>query len=206
MKRPRRPVKKAPRKAPARKARKSKPIFNLKIGTKDDPFHVDPIGVPKGVSMQWLGATSIKGAQEKGWRRVPRVEPVGGLALMWAPENVAAAQIKFWVDKAQEQRRMHSEPFALNEPKRWAKGGIPIMPPDFLVGEEYNRIASDAPPIIVEFPVSFSMPAVWQDAASALHLSNSEYARRRVLMAHHLITPDHDGIFHAFDLTTRKVD
>lgn len=175
-----------------------KPVTNprfskLAVGSPDDPFYVNPATIPSGVALQWATASvmnepadnfphslHLKRAIEGGWKPVKGVT-VKGLALVWAPIEVAEAQRNKNVFKAREQMREAAELFGLDEwGHRTSSSHLPLVTSSFMVSSNYDSVPPDTEPLDVAVTVSLRLSRRFQDAAAALKLTPEVYAQRRM--------------------------
>lgn len=186
----RKPVKKRrPRKVAAEpvaiKARPKNPRFNLTIGSDTDPFWIDPATIPEGFSLQWSIPTTLDAPKRRGWTPVPNIAAVGGQILTWAPYEVARAQRDAENQRALDQAEAMGSG-ALNHPVR-------ILSPSFMCSSDYERIATNTPPLDIQVNICLRLSARQLDAASALKLSPQEYGQRiaRMMLISPVNVPEH---------------
>jgi len=170
------------------------PIFNLKIGTHEDPFFIHPETIPDGVALQWVATDAesewhMSDALSNGWCLVDGKD-VKGLVLMWAPREVAKAQTDANINRAQKQMAEARALFGMNDGRASQyHGRVPMVSDAFMVSSNYGTIPSDAPPIDIDVTIQFRVSARWQDAAAALGLDVTEYTRRRLIMEPTVLGP-----------------
>ncbi len=191
------------------------PIFNLKIGTSEDPFFIHPETIPDGVALQWipLNVDDLERVQATGWKPVDGVDGVKSNMLVWAPKEVAKAQRDADFDRAKEQIREASALFGLDEyGHKLNRQVFPLVSPSFMVPTKYASIPDDSPSVDVDITIKFRVSARWQDAAACLGLEVQEYARRRLFMEPIVLGPiyeydsDPKRIYEPVELYTKRID
>lgn len=173
-------ISRAERAAKASQPEPFEPVFNLTIGTPDDPFHIDPLSIPGGVALHWitLSVDDLDRAQSFGWKPVEGVGGVKGNMLVWAPVAIAEAQRDANIKRARDQIHEARELFGLNG--RREGHPFPIAPQSFMVSSAYETVPSDTAPLDVDVTVRLRLPGRLQDVAAALKLSPEVYAQRRM--------------------------
>jgi hypothetical protein len=168
----------------AKKAMVLNPKFDLKIGSADDPFFVHPETIPDGVALQWVSdeAPSMRDqCAASGWKLVPKCERVGGLFLMWAPQQVANEQRDKNIAVARRQMQEMRDMLRMDVPTDHSHR-VPLVSESFLASEPYQSIPSDTPPIDVEVKVNFRLSARLQEAAACIGIDPQVYAQRRIAL------------------------
>lgn len=173
-----------------------------------DKYYIHPESIPSGKSYQWF-AHSILGeenegldyAKAKGWRSVPfarhdfnRRYNINGEIIV--DFSILMENDESVVKDSLEEVRKNAQVMLDESPVKSSSSymrGVPIADSSFIVSSHYDRVASDSPPVQVNMTISFRVEAAWQDAASALGLTNEEYARRRVLMQMPLLAATNVG-------------
>ena len=196
MKRPRRPVRKAPRKI-ASKARTRKRTPKLRhIEFKNDPFHLDKSKLPVGWAYQWIVGCCDSSS---GWRPVPYSRhahdfpdsarnasgfiSIDGLMLCEIPAEHVKKELSALTDKAKALEKT----MGVIDPGK----GFYIMPADWVVQGETIPEAqqNEGPPVEVAVTLLMRVSVRWQSAATYLKLTLNEYVRRRILMERPVLGP-----------------
>lgn len=216
MKRPRRPVK---RKA----VKRAKPIKRSTLEITAIQAEVFEIPKPPAqLAYQWAPADSLLDMQDAGWLAVPFERHKSELSARKFNRDgfiVAFDQMLFQREavlvradrdlahrKAKENLQGHD---AYQDPDHFRRGQVgffKILSPSFMVSSAYEHVPVDAPPIDIDLTVKFRVSPRWQDAAAAIGLDITEYARRRLLMEPSVIATGDDRVFEFVELSISRKD
>jgi hypothetical protein len=221
MKRPRRPVKRkvALKKIVKRKIAKRAVKFSPATKRAIEEVEASIFDIPKpphGFAYQWAPFSRVIYMASKGWSQVPfsrhqdmpKATNFDGYvvyrdtALFQISEALAKEQIDLLAEQAKDLTRDFDARLRREEGGR----GFYILPSSFMVDSAYDRVPDSSPPVEVTLTIKLRVPARWCDTANALQLAHPEYARRRISQTGYLISPDHEGVFSPFELTTKKVE
>lgn len=165
----------------------------------------------KGMAYQWLAIPAAdqplpmdRVVLSAGWRHVPfrrhnKLIPkrhrvmgaivVDGLLLVERTEELHQDARRAGHRAAQNMIRQFYEALGIPEPadrRGWSgEGNATILSSAIITSSAYQRVPADAPDAYATVPIVIRVPASWQDAASALGISEAEYARRKVILLSH---------------------
>ena len=194
----RRPVKKRKPRKVANKVHKSRFDSRIPKGQRaaraaiakpfKDPFHIAPDTIPDGAAFQWVTSniekyhtkSMLDQCSASGWKLVPGAATVGGLFLMWAPEEIAKAQRDANTALARQQLKEIRDLYGMDPPYSGEGRRCPLVSESFMASEPYQSVPSATPPVDVDITARFRLSARFQEAAALLKIAPEVYAQRRM--------------------------
>ena len=167
-----------------------------------DPFEIPANVIPKGKEYQWVPTYRSPGEegheiidkQAEGWTVVP-LSRHKKLFPKCKGKHIVVDDLKLFERKKHsgftsanlEAIRMRDEhpAWQMELSKRTGKiegSRFPIMPESWNESASYEHIPSDATSVQISVQIPFWLSGRYQDAASALGLTNEVYAQRQILL------------------------